>query len=135
MSRRAQFYYRNPCPACEEAEKFLGEHDILVVVRDLKKEPFNRIELGHILRHFDFKHFIDSSGAVYKKVKLDNSIPPREELLDLFVKYPDLLKYPIIVSGRLMTIGSGRQQLIDMFQLSVSDNGSGREKEKYQRKQ
>jgi hypothetical protein len=34
-----------------------------------------------------------------------------------------------------MTIGAGRQQLIDMFQLSVSDNGSGREKEKYQRKQ
>lgn len=135
MLKKAKFYYRNPCPTCEEAKIFLEEQGVSVATRDLKKEPFNKIELSGILRYFDFKHFIDTTAAVYEKAGFDKKTPPREELLDMFIKHPELLRHPIIVCGRLMTIGAGRQQLIDMFQLSVSDNGSGRGKEKYQRKQ
>ena len=56
-------------------------------------------------------------------------MPSRNELMEMIMETPDLLRNPIILSGRLMTIGNSRQQLIDMFQISVSGNGSGHKDE------
>ena len=130
MLKRAQFYYRNPCSTYEEAKSFLEDHGILVEARDLIKNPLRPNEIRSILRNFDTKHFIDSSSSAFKKAKLDENIPPRDELFDMMIEYPELLRHPIITCGRLMTVGAGRKQLIAMFQISVSDNGSDREEEK-----
>ena len=125
MSKKVQFYYRNPCSICEEVKTFLEEHGVIVEARDLKKLPLSRAEMKDLFKYFDAKHFIDVTSAAYKKARLDMSLPPREELYALVEENPELLRHPIITSGRLMTIGAGRRQLIDMFQLKVSDNGSG----------
>jgi arsenate reductase-like glutaredoxin family protein len=125
MLKRAQMYYRNPCPGAEEAKDFLEENGVVVMERDISKKPLNRKELGGILGYHDPKHYLDASSSVFSKKKLDKKIPPRSELLDLIVENPELLRNPIILSGRLMTIGNNRKQLTDMFQIRVSGNGSG----------
>ncbi len=126
MLKRANFYYRNPCPVCEEAKTFLEDQGILLEARDLGKMPFKKEEIKGILRNFEAKHFIDPTSAAFTKAKLDKKMPSRKELIDLIEQYPELLRHPIVTAGRLLTVGAGRKQLIDMFQLTVSDNGSGR---------
>jgi len=126
MLKRAQLYYRNPCSVCEEAKSFLEDHGVIVLARNIIEKPLDKDELDGILGYHDPKHFLDSASPNYAKQKLDKNIPLRGELLNIIEKHPDLLRQPIVVSGRLMTVGSNRKQLIQMFQLTVSDNGSGK---------
>jgi len=134
MLKRAQFYYHNPCSACEEAKSFLEDNGVILEARDLDQKPLLKHEIREILRNFDTKHFLDSASPSYTKVKLDKKMPPRGELFEMLEKHPDLLKHPIVVYGRLITVGAGRKQLIDMFQITVSNNGSDKEKEKVEEK-
>ena len=124
MLKRAQVYFRNPCPGAEETKNFLEEHGVLVIERDLSQKPFTRRELGAILGYHNPKYYLDSDSSAYKKKKLDKRIPSRDELLDLILEDQELLRNPIVLSGRLMAIGTNRRQLIDMFQIKVSGNGS-----------
>ena len=125
LKKRAQLFYRDPCPGAEEAKSFLEEHGVMVVERNITKKPLTRKELGVVLGFHNPKHYLDATSSVFSKKKLDKEIPPRPELLDLIIENPELLRNPIILSGRLMTIGNNRKQLIDMFQIRVSGNGSG----------
>jgi arsenate reductase-like glutaredoxin family protein len=118
-------YYRNPCAACEDAKRFLEDHGVFVKVRDLTQDPLRKDELSTLLGFHDPRHLIDPLSPSFEKTKLDENMPPREELLKMFMEHPDLLRHPIVLSGRLMTIGFNRQQMIEMFQLTVSNNGSG----------
>ena len=129
MLKRAQLYFRNPCPGAEEAKSFLEEHGVLVMERDISKKPLTKKELVMILGYHDPKHYLDTASSTFTKKKLDKKLPSRNELMDMILETPDLLRNPIILSGRLMTIGNSRKQLIDMFQISVSGNGSGEKEE------
>jgi regulatory protein spx len=124
MVKRAQFYLRKPCPTAEEAKSFLEEHGVVVNERDLTARPLTRRELVTLLGYQDPRHYVDPTSPSFKKMKLDKGLPSREEMLNMIVENPDLLRNPIILAGRLMTIGTRRQQLIDMFQITVSGNGS-----------
>lgn len=117
-------YYKQSNSAFEEAKSFLEESGVLVVARDIVKQPLNKGELKLMLGFHNPKHYLDVTSAVYQKQKLDTAIPPRDELFDMILAHPELLRQPIILAGRLMTIGTGKKQLVDMFQISGSDNGS-----------
>jgi len=125
MLKRAQFYYRHPCTVCDEIKSFLAENGVLVSARDITQKPLRQSELAEILGYHNPRHYLDSASATFKKERLDKQMPTREELFLLIEAQPDLLKHPIVVTGRLMSVGTNRRQLIDMLQLKVSDNGSG----------
>jgi regulatory protein spx len=125
MLKRAQFYFRNPCPGAEEAKEFLEEHGVVVAERDINKRPLTKRELKGLLGYLDPRHYLNSAAPAYAKHKLDQNLPAHDELLKLILENPELLRNPIIASGRLVTIGDNRQQLIEMFQIKVSGNGSG----------
>jgi len=127
MLKRAQFYFRNPCPGAEDAKSFLEEHGVLVMERDIEKKPLSKRELSDILGYQNPKYYLNTAAPAYEEEKLDKVLPPRDKLMEMLSANPQLLRSPIITSGRLVTIGSNRQQLIDMFQIKISDNGSGEE--------
>lgn len=128
MLKRAQMYCRKSNSSCEEAISFLEENGVLVSIRDMDKNPLTRKELHRILGYQNPKYYLDKTSPIYNKKKLDSRMPSREELLDMIVEHPELLRYPIIQSGRLMTIGVGKKQMVEMFQIASSDNGSGKSK-------
>ncbi|MEE9443971.1 MAG: ArsC/Spx/MgsR family protein [candidate division Zixibacteria bacterium] len=128
MLKRAQMYCKKSNSSCEEAISFLEENGVIVSVRDMDKNPLTRRELHRILGYQNPKYYLDMTSPIYSKKKLDIKLPPREELLEMIVEHPELLRQPIIQSGRLMTIGVGKKQLAEMFQISTSDNGSGKNK-------
>ncbi len=125
MQKRAQLYYRSDCKSCLDAKDFMEDHGVLVVVRDIEKKPLTKKEISSIVGYLDPKHYVDPSAPGFSENKLDQHMPSREELLKIISENQDMLRIPIIVSGRLKIIGSGRKQIIDMLQLSVSDNGNG----------
>jgi arsenate reductase-like glutaredoxin family protein len=88
-----------------------------------------RPEICRLLRHFDLKHFLNSQSKSYKKFNLHEDIPDRAEVLDLIADDNDLLIKPIIVSGRLMTVGFNKAKILEMLQ--IKSNGSDPEQNRY----
>jgi len=127
MLKRAQFYYRNSSPGAEDAKRFLEDHGVVVSARDILKQPLTKRELTLILGYHDPKHYLDITSPAFRRKKLDKSMPPRGELLEMILEHPELLRSPVVLSGRLMTIGFNRQQLIEMFQLTVSNSKASEE--------
>jgi regulatory protein spx len=102
----------------------LEGNGVSLKARDLIQSPLRRSELDNILGNHDPKYYLDMTSPSYEQLKLDSSLPPRNELLAMIESHPDLLRHPIIFYGRLMTIGANRRQLITMFHLTVSENGA-----------
>jgi arsenate reductase-like glutaredoxin family protein len=107
---------------CEEIKSYLQQHEVLLQIRDITVKPLERPEISKLLRNFELTHFLNPLSKLYKKNKLDVSTPVREEVYDLIASDNDLLRVPIIVYGRLMTVGCNIDKVTEMLQLR--NNGS-----------
>ena len=126
MLKKAYMYCKKSHPSCDETRSFLEGNGVMVSLRDTKKDPLTKRELNKILGFQNPKHYLDQTSPAFTKMKLDEKLPDREEIIDLIMENPELLRQPIILSGRLMTVGCGKKQLVEMFQIKLSDNGSGK---------
>jgi arsenate reductase-like glutaredoxin family protein len=91
-------------------------------VHDIRKNPLNVRQLSGILRHFDLEHFISPQAKSKNLKKMDTSSANRREILELMAADIGLLQKPIIVSGRLMTMGCDRRTISDMLQLKIDES-------------
>jgi arsenate reductase-like glutaredoxin family protein len=125
MLKRVEIYTDPKDPLCSEAQSFLEEQEVLLQVHDVKQQPLSSRQISRLIRHFDLRHFLNETSQVYKKNKLDKSLPGREEVIELMATDNDLLRKPIIVAGRLMTVGCNRDKIIEMLQLKVNGDEPG----------
>jgi arsenate reductase-like glutaredoxin family protein len=122
MLKRVDIYSFTDDPGFEEIKRFLDNYDYDLRVRDLQVRPLNAYEISNIIRHFDSKHFISLASKAYKKFHLDKVTPSRKELIAMIAEDNELLRQPIIVAGRLMTVGCNRMKIMEMLQ--IKSNGS-----------
>lgn len=120
MVRKVTLYSDPKDPYCVEIEKFLKGFEIILTVHDIRTDPLNAKQLSNLLGHFELEHFVNSNGKSSKK--LDLSSANREKILDLIADDNSLLKKPLIVSGRLMTIGYDRRKILDMLQIKADQS-------------
>jgi arsenate reductase-like glutaredoxin family protein len=122
MLKRVDIYSYTDDPGFEEIKRFLDNYDYDIRVRDLHNRPLNADEIAVLIRHFDTKHFISTASKAYKKFHLERETPKRKELIAMMAEDNELLRQPIIVAGRLMTVGCNRQKIMEMLQ--IKSNGS-----------
>lgn len=122
MQKRVDFYTYPHETNCEEMRQFLQTQDLDLRVRDLTKQPLTFDELNRLIRHIDIKHFINVGSKAYKKHHLDKELPDRRQIITYMAEDNDLLRKPIIIAGRLMTVGCNRQKIMEMLQ--IKSNGS-----------
>jgi arsenate reductase-like glutaredoxin family protein len=63
-------------------------------------------ELDHLIGARDYKEFLNTRNELYRERNMKEHPPSREEALDLMSKNPNLIKRPILVDGRKITLGS-----------------------------
>ena len=105
-----------------EIKELLEQQDLKLEIRDLSIKPLEADEIAALIRHFDLRHFLNTSSKTYIGKKLDKTIPDRNEIIQLMADDNDLIKKPIIVAGRLMVVGPNRHKIMEMLQLKP--NGS-----------
>lgn len=97
------------CTTCQKALKWLEAKGIEVQVRNIKTENPNRDELEEWLRKggLEIKRFFNTSGNVYKDLKLKDKLPhmTEEEKLELLATDGMLVKRPILLAGEHVLVG------------------------------
>ena len=104
--------------SCAETRQFLEEAGVVLEIRDIEKNPLNAYELRSILGHLDAGHFINTTSESYAKHKLSESIPQRDELLEIIAEDNTLLKRPIIKTTRLLVVGCDKDKISEMLRLN-----------------
>jgi arsenate reductase-like glutaredoxin family protein len=73
--------------------------------RDYAKKPLTEAELEVLIGARSHLDFLSTRNALFKERRMDEKPPTRKEALALMAKEPNLLKRPILVSGRKVLIG------------------------------
>jgi len=107
---------------CDAIMGFLQKLDLKLNIRDLKKQPLTFDEITGLIRHLNLKHFLNAESKAFRKAKLDLDDLNRDEIFKLMADDNDLIRKPILVAGRLMTVGCNTDKIKEMLQ--IKSNGS-----------
>jgi len=107
---------------CTEVRKFIEDAGIHLSFRDLAKTPLSVRELDLLFGHNPITYFVNPAAKEYKKLGLDKQLPERQEMLEILADNPGLLRYPIIKSSRLLTVGCNKEKISEMLQIGRNGN-------------
>lgn len=97
------------CSTCKKALKWLDEKGIVYKERPIKEENPSKEELAEWYKKsgLPLKRFFNTSGKLYKELKLKDKLPgmSEEEQLRLLSTDGMLVRRPLVVSGNIVLAG------------------------------
>ena len=97
------------CSTCRKAKKWLDEHNIEYEDRDIIKNNPQKEELKEWYQksQLPLKRFFNTSGKVYRELKLKDKLPEmtEDEQLEILSTDGMLVKRPIIVTEDIVLTG------------------------------
>ena len=114
-------YYSTSSKSSRSARAWLVENNIPFNERDIIANPLDRDELKQILRLTEngFEDIVSTRSKAFKALHIDLSDLGFNQLLDLLVEKPQLLKRPIIYDGRRFQIGYNEEDIRAFLPRSV----------------
>ena len=100
-------YHKSSCITCKRTLSEIQRMKIEIEQRDFFKEPFSETELKKIVKMSGMKprEFLRKKDKTYKEFDLENSKHTDSQLIQLMVKYPGLIKRPIIIKDNKIHVG------------------------------
>ena len=103
------FVYYPKCTTCQKAKKWLTEKGIEFEERDIRNENPSKEELAiwYQKSGLPLKRFFNTSGILYKEMKLKDRLPEmsEEEQLELLSTDGMLVKRPLLVAEDRVLVG------------------------------
>lgn len=97
------------CSTCKKAKKWLDEHGISYTDRPIKEENPSAEELKewHAKSGLPLKRFFNTSGMLYKEMKLKDKLPAMsdEEQYQLLASDGMLVKRPMVITEDAVLVG------------------------------
>ncbi|AVK62024.1 transcriptional regulator [Lactobacillus sp. CBA3606] len=114
-------YYSTSSKSSRSARAWLVANSIAFNERDIIANPLDRDELKQILRLTEngFEDIVSTRSKAFKALHIDLSELGFNQLLDLLVEKPQLLKRPIIYDGRRLQIGYNEEDIRAFLPRSV----------------
>lgn len=96
-----------------KARVWLKDHDIAFHERNINSDPLNADEVKQILRLTEngSEDIISTRSNIFKKLNLNLDNLSTTQLVDLLVKYPDLIKRPIIFDDKRLEVGYNEEEI------------------------
>lgn len=98
---KVTIYQKPTCSTCRETVKLVQASGSEFSTVNYYQTPFTKAKLSGLLSKANLKprEVLRTKEDVYKKLKLAQKDLSDSELLDLMVKYPDLIQRPLVEKG------------------------------------
>ena len=97
------------CSTCKKAVKWLEDNNIEYTYRDIKLDNPSEEELRkwHAMSGLPLRRFFNTSGLLYKEMKLKDKLPEmsEDEMFSLLASDGLLVKRPIAVADNKVLVG------------------------------
>lgn len=101
------------CTTCQKAKKWLMENGVVFEERNIKENNPSTEELKtlHKISGLPLKKFFNTSGQLYKKLKLKDKLPSmsEEEQYNLLASDGMLVKRPVLIGDNFILVGFNEQ--------------------------
>ncbi|HZP44021.1 MAG TPA: ArsC/Spx/MgsR family protein [Candidatus Binataceae bacterium] len=114
--KKIRFLWKSTCSTCRNARSFLrDELKVELDERDYAKTPLSRAELAELFAGHDPREYINPKSPAFKQLGLKGRELTTDEALDLMTREPNLIKRPLIISGKTRIAGFDREALRKAF--------------------
>ena len=107
------------CSTCQKAKKWLDEHEINYTERHIVEDnpSYDELKEWYAKSGLALNKFFNTSGLLYKEMKLKNKLPTmtEDEKLKLLASNGMLVKRPLIVKGDTVLVGFKEEQWKSIF--------------------
>ncbi len=97
------------CSTCQKAKKFLEDHNISYTTRNIvsANPTMDELQKWASISSKELKAFFNTSGNMYKELKLKDKLPTMSETdkLKTLASHGMLVKRPILVSEDFVLVG------------------------------
>lgn len=74
-------------------------HGAVLNERDLGRDPLSLAELQTLFRGYDPRDYLNPRNELYRRMKMKENPPGREETLRLMAREPNLIRRPLVIRG------------------------------------
>ena len=94
-------YQKPTCTTCRQAVQILRESGKPFTAVNYYEQPFTKEQLKNLLKKAGLtpREVLRTREDLYKELGLAKKSLPDDDLLDLLVRYPDLIQRPIVTKG------------------------------------
>jgi arsenate reductase len=110
-------YQKPTCTTCRQVYQALQEKGVDFNAVNYYVEPIPKKKLAELLKKMGLsaRQLLRAKEAVYKTMKLAEKDLSEDELLDLMVKYPDLIQRPIVEKGARAILARPAERLKEIL--------------------
>ena len=105
MTVKMQFLEKRSCTTCRKAKALLIKEKVEFTTRDLDKESLRVGELDKLIGKRDYKEFLNTRNELFRRRKMKEHPPGREEAIRLMAKEPNLIRRPLLINGAQIVVG------------------------------
>ncbi len=110
-------YEKPTCTTCRKVAKALTENGVDFEKVNYYIKPFSKRKLKSLLEKMRMKpsEVLRKNEQVYKKLKIKEKKYSEEQILDIMIRYPDLVQRPIIEKGNKAILARPPERIEELF--------------------
>lgn len=108
------YLYTTPsCTSCRKAKAWFEEHHIDYVERNILTDPLTKDEIKSILRMTEegTDEIISTNSKTYQELEVDLESIPLQEMYQLIINNPKMLRRPIIQDEKKLQVGFNEEEI------------------------
>ncbi|MCI5774800.1 MAG: transcriptional regulator Spx [Erysipelotrichaceae bacterium] len=109
--------YTSPgCASCRKVKKWLKEHDLKFIEKNIFTTLLNEVEITHLLNRSEngTDDIISKRSKIIQESKIDLDSMSTMQLVEFIKHNPSVLKRPIILNEKIFQVGFDEEE-IDAF--------------------
>jgi Spx/MgsR family transcriptional regulator len=103
--QKIQFLQKPSCTTCRKAKAFLEKHGAQLDLRSLDDQRLSEDELDRLIGDRDYIPFLSTRNELYRSRKMKEQPPSRSEAIRLMAATSNLIRRPIVISGKRIVLG------------------------------
>ena len=100
-----QFLHKPTCTTCRKAKAYLEKLGADLQLRNLDTQRLSASELNALICERDYKPFLNTRNELYRSRNMKDKPPSRAEAIQLMAKNPNLIRRPVVISGKEIVLG------------------------------
>jgi Spx/MgsR family transcriptional regulator len=112
---KIKFLQKPSCTTCRKAKLFLEKRGATLELRSLDDQRLSEDELQQLIGERDYVAFLNTRNELYRSRKMKEHPPSRREAIRLMAEHPNLIRRPVVVSGKTIVLGYDQAAYRDLL--------------------
>ena len=112
---KIKFLQKPSCTTCRKAKLFLEKHGAELELRSLDEQRLSESELQELIGERGYISFLSSRNVLYRSRNMKEHPPCRSEAIKLMAANPNLIRRPLVISGKKIILGYDEEGYRDLL--------------------